>query len=553
MSEHNGTQRPLAAPVRNRYFYGKLLDVYHFEMEQTYLNRKRWLLNRLGLGAGVLCGLELELTEDGQVLIHPGVAVDPHGREIVVPSAYCIEDPRQPTDSAGRPDGDPVEDGEVTICLVYHECAAEPTPVLVADCDTRQECAPGAIRERFRVLVHEGTPHARPGQISDEQCATVFPQHPPDDFDRQLTATETLAGLCPVAEGECVVLGTLRLGEVVEIDYSYRAVTYSNTMLYDLLMCLAHRVDECCRTLLLRYVSGDAQSAAPGATLPQPLLVEVVDENELAVSDVEVRFSVRGGGGSVSPVRMATNGEGRAGTRFTLGGLAGLHTVEASIASGSSLVLMALAVAEQTEEPEPEPEPEPVDLPVINRVRPSNGAVLSVQANDEEAIRHVREWARQPRIEFNFSRAMNREQLEEPDTWLRVHVLVNVGEIIVRPIPVGLADLRRENDASMTAIYGLETDIIRGRPSRYLIQIRAENNNLVDDSAEGVLLDADYRGTALSPRRLEEIWNVNEQFVYGRDPADDPVWASFLMPQQPLPSGNGQPGGVFHSWFEVLV
>jgi len=39
--------------VRNRYFYGKLLDVFHFELEQNYLNAKRWLLTRLVTGYGV--------------------------------------------------------------------------------------------------------------------------------------------------------------------------------------------------------------------------------------------------------------------------------------------------------------------------------------------------------------------------------------------------------------------------------------------------------------------------------------------------------------------
>ena len=37
----------LRAPVRNNYFYGKLLDVFHLEMEQEYFNAKRHLLNRL--------------------------------------------------------------------------------------------------------------------------------------------------------------------------------------------------------------------------------------------------------------------------------------------------------------------------------------------------------------------------------------------------------------------------------------------------------------------------------------------------------------------------
>src|SRR5262245_17127605 len=62
--------RTLTAPRRNFYYYGKLLDVPHFQMEQGYENLKRWRLNHLSLGEGVLCGLGI--TEvDGQVCVDP--------------------------------------------------------------------------------------------------------------------------------------------------------------------------------------------------------------------------------------------------------------------------------------------------------------------------------------------------------------------------------------------------------------------------------------------------------------------------------------------------
>ncbi|HEU4510640.1 MAG TPA: hypothetical protein VFR78_20590, partial [Pyrinomonadaceae bacterium] len=41
---HDHDDRPpqdLKAGVRNNYFYGKLLDVFHLEMEQEYFNSKR--------------------------------------------------------------------------------------------------------------------------------------------------------------------------------------------------------------------------------------------------------------------------------------------------------------------------------------------------------------------------------------------------------------------------------------------------------------------------------------------------------------------------------
>jgi hypothetical protein len=47
------TPADLKVPVRNRYFYGKLLDVHQLEMEQEYFNAKRQLLNRLVTGPGV--------------------------------------------------------------------------------------------------------------------------------------------------------------------------------------------------------------------------------------------------------------------------------------------------------------------------------------------------------------------------------------------------------------------------------------------------------------------------------------------------------------------
>src|SRR5688500_4793888 len=91
MAHHNQQRRDLKTPadlrvpVRNRYFYGKLLDVMHLEMEQTYFNSKRALINRLVIGPGVVCGLDVELSDDGKsVVVLPGVAIDRCGREIVV-------------------------------------------------------------------------------------------------------------------------------------------------------------------------------------------------------------------------------------------------------------------------------------------------------------------------------------------------------------------------------------------------------------------------------------------------------------------------------------
>ena len=148
----------LSTPARNNYFYGKLMDACHFEMEQTYFNRKRWLLNRLALGYGVLCGLTVKLVDDGKVAVDPGVAIDRLGREIIVSSLSRSINPRQLTDECGRPVGEPPTNGRVWIYLAYHECPTEYVPVLVGECETEQDCAPSTICERYKVLVLDDEP-----------------------------------------------------------------------------------------------------------------------------------------------------------------------------------------------------------------------------------------------------------------------------------------------------------------------------------------------------------------------------------------------------------
>src|SRR5262249_34946756 len=65
----------------------------------------------------------------------------------------------QPTDDCGQPHGKPIQGvATVTICLAYHECPAEPVPVLVSGCENERACAPSVTRERYRVLVRKEEP-----------------------------------------------------------------------------------------------------------------------------------------------------------------------------------------------------------------------------------------------------------------------------------------------------------------------------------------------------------------------------------------------------------
>ena len=166
----------LKSPIRNRYFYGKLLDVHHFKLEQDYFNDKRWLLNRGVAGFGVVCGLGVEWTEDREhVVVHPGVAIDKCGREIIVvrrsePQSVDLEGTHPRPVSRDECDDD---DEWVHVSLCYHECESDPERALGGDCDTEAACAPSSIRERYTIEVLPGRVRAYrpecsiPGVIED--------------------------------------------------------------------------------------------------------------------------------------------------------------------------------------------------------------------------------------------------------------------------------------------------------------------------------------------------------------------------------------------------
>ena len=83
---------------RPRYFAGKLLTAEDLELEQRYQIEKRWLLNRMLQGPGIVSGLAVRSDAQGSVTVSPGFALDSHGREILVcaPQQLDIPDSGEP-------------------------------------------------------------------------------------------------------------------------------------------------------------------------------------------------------------------------------------------------------------------------------------------------------------------------------------------------------------------------------------------------------------------------------------------------------------------------
>jgi hypothetical protein len=234
-------RRDLQTPVRNNYYFGKLLDVYHFELETNYHNSKRWLVNRRILGYGVVCGLNVEHGPNrNEIVISPGLAIDGWGREIIVP---CETQPIPvPPDIAQKASGSGAckEDSYVQVLLCYHECKSDPTPILAGDCHSVEPCAPGTIREQYRVEFKEGRapdPSCE-CRIADLICG--------GKIDCAVLARWVTRDCVELPSNPCIPLANLRITyredspgcDHGDIDISIRPIVLTNRLLFHILLCL---------------------------------------------------------------------------------------------------------------------------------------------------------------------------------------------------------------------------------------------------------------------------------------------------------------------------
>jgi hypothetical protein len=546
----------LVSPSRNRYYYGKLLDAYHLELEQSYGNSKRWLLNRLSLGAGVLCGLGVRLTADRKrVRVLPGVAIDYWGREIIVPQDSQPFDPAQATDDCGRPTGDPIRRGRVTLYLCYHECETEPAPAMVDECGD-SSCENGLVRERYRLRVAEGTP-LPPGVITEEQCKRID-ETPPAGVDRRTVICQVLGGTCDAPDDSCIPIATLEIGDgvVQSIDScTFRPVVYSNAVLLDLILCLAERVDDCCgpvvATKAIAIQSGNNQAAPAGGMLPDPLVARVT-LGGAPVDQEDVTFTIDAGGGKLGATAatlgatftIKTNPSGDATLPlWQLGPTPGsVQRVRASISSGAFVIFDAKAQDVPVANP-----------PVVRMIWPNNAVSLSSNAQSP-----VRDWFKAfrtaPSIEITFDRKMGQSQLDAPEPWARMVAITVRDQRVFVATRIGLFYAGTEpaptlGVSGVTERYRLEVPgALFRQPTRFLVQIDSRSGAIVEAGPPGLELDAEFAGTKLTAVQLDKLWQLT-----GQEPSDQATFDALQGGTATLPqSGDGTPGGRFHRWFEVL-
>ncbi|HEY7481219.1 MAG TPA: Ig-like domain-containing protein [Gemmatimonadales bacterium] len=81
----------------------------------------------------------------------------------------------------------------------------------------------------------------------------------------------------------------------------------------------------------VQIVSGNNQSAPPRTTLPEALVVRVVDGDGNPIPSAAVTWVVTAGGGSVDPTTGTTSTDGVTSTSWTLGSSTGTNTVQAIV------------------------------------------------------------------------------------------------------------------------------------------------------------------------------------------------------------------------------
>jgi hypothetical protein len=228
--------------VRNKYFYGKLLDVFHFELEQNYFNGKRWILNRMVTGYGVLCGLDVRPAPQGRaIIVTPGAAIDRCGREIVVPRNSDPQPIREKPADPGKntAPGDCDKQDYVNISICFKQCDSDPVPVMVDDCGEATSCSASAIQERYYLEINDG-------KAPEIDLTSSVPDFVLNGRLNYTALVECVTRGCPDIPVDCCIpLANVRLPngddpvQISDIEIAVRPIVYANDMLLDMMLALA--------------------------------------------------------------------------------------------------------------------------------------------------------------------------------------------------------------------------------------------------------------------------------------------------------------------------
>ncbi len=240
---------------RNNYYYGKLMTVRDFFQEQCYFNQKRWLINRMVGGWGVVCGLDVkrkpvdpnDLSKgycNDKVVVTPGLAIDCCGREILVceeQTVALIPEECECYKEKKKPEQQEQGEKELVICLEFYECKTEPINLPPIACDQKEKGEFNRIRDSFKIRVVPASE-----VDTDDPCKHLCPFEDKSKAVHEYLCEELKEGCCECPERPCLLLAEVTVTPsedphnppTIEIDEcSRRRIVYTNPLLYDLIDC----------------------------------------------------------------------------------------------------------------------------------------------------------------------------------------------------------------------------------------------------------------------------------------------------------------------------
>jgi hypothetical protein len=218
---------------KNKYFHGKLMTVRDFETEQSYFDTKRYLLNRLLHGSGIICGfeqIEIKQAEDGTLKISfkdGGVALDCCGREIVVPPNTLDE---KILDSGGNSVSDLTD--APNLYLKRKNCYDGYVASASNPSGCEEKCCPGKIVEGFEIIASSQVPEPKGPECRSDAASLKDVALWLEDLEKEYTA-------CPSCEEkERVFLAAVNSDLSVNFtDTAKNRIFFTQKELYQLFKC----------------------------------------------------------------------------------------------------------------------------------------------------------------------------------------------------------------------------------------------------------------------------------------------------------------------------
>ncbi len=197
---------------RNNYFYGKLLSVDDFRLEQKYGNDKRRTLNRFLYGTGVVTGMNVVSVDDMTILVENGLALDSVGREIVIDEPVV----RKLHMLEGFSDYEEDRNTDyLYLCVAYEEEETEPVHS-ISHSGQRGNASCNKIREGYRLFLTRNEPKSDilSSRSLYEATQTVF-------WGKGIRVRQTLPKFAPGKSRVELVIEVENMGQQDPFAFSY--------------------------------------------------------------------------------------------------------------------------------------------------------------------------------------------------------------------------------------------------------------------------------------------------------------------------------------------